>query len=55
VQSLFDAGLTVTSLKEFPYCVHNCWKFLEEREPGRFVVKHHPGRLPLLFSLSARK
>ena len=55
VQSLLDAGLTLTSLREFPYCVHNCWKFLEESEPGRFVVKHHPGKLPLLFSISARK
>jgi hypothetical protein len=55
VQSLLDAGLTLTSLREFPYCVHNCWKFLEESEPGRFVVKHHPGKLPLLFSLGARK
>ena len=55
VQSLLDAGLTLTSLREFPYCVHNCWKFLVEAEPGRFVAKHHPGKLPLLFSLSARK
>jgi len=55
VQSLLDAGLTLMSLREFPYCVHKCWKFLEESEPGRFVVKHHPGKLPLLFSLSARK
>jgi SAM-dependent methyltransferase len=55
VQSLLEAGLTVTSLHEFPYVVHNCWKFLVESEPGRYVVKHHPGRLPLLFSISARK
>ena len=55
VQALLDAGLTLTSLREFPYCVHNCWKFLVESEPGRYVVKHHPGKLPLLFSISARK
>ena len=55
VQSLLESGLTVTSLREFPYCVHKCWNFLTEAEPGRYVVKHHPGRLPLLFSISARK
>src|ERR1051325_3940593 len=55
VQSLLDAGLTVTSLHEFPYVVHKCWKFLVESEPGRYVVGHHPGKLPLLFSISARK
>jgi SAM-dependent methyltransferase len=55
VQALLDAGLTVTSLHEFPYVVHKCWKFLVESEPGRYVVEHHPGKLPLLFSISARK
>ena len=55
VQSLLDAGLTVTSLHEFPYVVHNCWKFLVENEPGRYVIGHYPGKIPLLFSLSARK
>ena len=55
VQPLLDAGLTLESLREFPYVVHNCWKFLVECEPGRYVLRHHPGKLPLLFSLSARK
>ncbi len=55
VQALLDAGLTLSGLKEFPYCVHPCWNFLVESEPGRYVVKHHPGKLPLLFSISARK
>lgn len=55
VQALLDAGLTLASLREFPYVVHNCWKFLAESEPGRYVVGHYPGQLPLLFSLTARK
>jgi 2-polyprenyl-3-methyl-5-hydroxy-6-metoxy-1,4-benzoquinol methylase len=55
VQSLLDAGLTLEALHEFPYCVHNCWNFLVESEPGRYVAKHHPGKLPLLFSISTRK
>jgi SAM-dependent methyltransferase len=55
VQALLEAGLVLESLREFPYCVHKCWPFLVESEPGRFVVKHHPGKLPLLFSLAAHK
>lgn len=55
VQALLDAGLTLKRLREFPYCVHQCWPFLVESEPGRYVVKHHPGRLPLLFSIAAVK
>jgi SAM-dependent methyltransferase len=55
VQALLDAGLTLKSLREYPYCVHKCWNFLVESEPGRYVVKHHPGKLPLLFSIAAQK
>lgn len=55
VTALLRAGLTLRSLREFPYCVHRCWPFLVESEPGRFVVKHHPGKLPLLFSLAAQR
>jgi SAM-dependent methyltransferase len=55
VTALLEAGLSLRSLKEFPYCVHNCWPFLVESEPGRYVVKHHPGKLPLLFSIAAQK
>jgi ubiquinone/menaquinone biosynthesis C-methylase UbiE len=55
VTVLLRAGLALRSLREFPYCVHQCWPFLVESAPGQFVVKHHPGKLPLLFSISAQK
>jgi len=55
VTVLLQAGLTLRSLREFPYCVHNCWPFLTESAPGQFVVKHYPGMLPLLFSIAAQK
>ena len=55
VTALLKAGLTLRGLREFPYCVHECWPFLVESEPGRYVVKHFPGKLPLLFSLAAQK
>jgi SAM-dependent methyltransferase len=55
VTALLKAGLTLRSLREFPYCVHHCWPFLTESAPGQFVVKHHPGKLPLLFSIAAQK
>lgn len=55
VTVLLQAGLTLRSLREFPYCVHHCWPFLTESAPGQFVVKHYPGMLPLLFSIAAQK
>lgn len=55
VTALLKAGLVLRSLREFPYCVHKCWPFLVESEPGRYVVEHFPGKLPLLFSLAAQR
>ncbi len=55
VSALLKVGLTLKSLREFPYCLHNCWPFLEETSPGQYVVKHHPGKLPLLYSIAAQK
>jgi SAM-dependent methyltransferase len=55
VSALLKAGLALSSFREFPYCVHNCWPFLVESAPGQFVVKHHPGKLPLLYSIAAQK
>ena len=55
VTALLRAGLALKSLREFPYCVHKCWPFLVETAPGRFVPKHHPGKVPMLFSIAAQK
>ena len=54
VQSLLDAGLTLTRLKEYPYCSYRSHAFLVERE-GRWVHPDHAGGLPLMFSLEAVK
>jgi SAM-dependent methyltransferase len=54
VNCLLSAGLTLMHLREFPYCLHGCYDFLVEREPGRFVLREHPMGVPLLFSIKAR-
>jgi SAM-dependent methyltransferase len=53
-QALLDAGLVLTRLREHPWCSYRSHEFLVERE-GRWVHPHHPGGLPLMFSLRARK
>ncbi len=54
VQSLLDAGLVLERLREYPYCSYRSHAFLVERD-GRWVHATHPGGLPLLFSLRARR
>jgi SAM-dependent methyltransferase len=53
VTALTEAGLRVIFLHEFPYCLHNCYPFLSESSPGKYVVAKYPGLLPLLFSIKA--
>jgi len=55
VSALLKAGLALRTLREFPYCVHKCWPFLVESAPGQYVVKHHAGKLPLLYSIAVQK
>jgi SAM-dependent methyltransferase len=54
VQSLLDAGLVLERLREYPYCSYRSHSFLEEQD-GRWVHAGHPGGLPLMFSLWARR
>lgn len=55
VTALVEQGLRLEFIHEFPYVVHPCWDFLVEAEPGRYVLKSHPGKFPLLFSLKATR
>jgi SAM-dependent methyltransferase len=53
VTALISAGLRIEYLHEFPYSVYNVGEWLEEREPGRFVVRGQTGSVPLHFSIRA--
>ncbi len=55
IGSLVSAGLKLEFLHEFPYCLHNCYPFLIEIRPGRYVMRDHPHGLPMLFSIKARR
>lgn len=53
--SLRRAGLSITGFEEYPFCCHNCYPFLREERPGRYVMRQHPGKIPLLFSVTAQR
>ncbi len=52
LNALIGAGLRIEFLHEFPYSVHNCFPFVEEREPGKWWPKVE---VPLMFSLRATR
>lgn len=52
--SLIKAGLTVKSFTEYDYSPYNCFSNMNEYEPGRFRIKAHGNKLPMVYSLSAR-
>lgn len=52
LNALIGAGLQIEFVHEFPYSVHNCFPFVEEREPGTWWPK---AEVPLMFSLRATR
>lgn len=55
VTALLTAGLQLEYLHEFPYSPYNCFPFLEERAPGRYVLRGHLHPVPHVFSIRARR
>ncbi len=55
VNALVGAGIEIRRLNEFPYSPYNCFEGLEEREPGRFHLRHRGQDVPMVYSLQGRK
>jgi len=55
VTALIAAGLRLEFLHEFPYSTYGCFPFLEEGEPGRYVLKGQSNPVPLMFSIRATR
>lgn len=55
VQAVIDAGLTVTALREHQECEWQAFPHLVEGADGKFRLSEGPERLPLMFTLEARR
>lgn len=55
VSAVAGAGLRIEFLHEFAESPYDCYPFTREIAPGRAVVPGYEDKLPLLFSLRARK
>lgn len=53
--SLIGAGLEIKELHEFDYSPYDCFQHTIEFEPGKFRIKHLENKIPMVFSLKARK
>ena len=55
INSLIQAGLTIESLNEFPFCVYDHYPFLEKCSDGWYRFKDGKETIPMTFSVKARK
>lgn len=55
MNALIQSGIEITRVSEFPFSPYNCFDEMEEREPGRFYVRHQSHDAPLVYSLMGRK
>ena len=54
VTSLFEAGLQIESLREFPFLSWQMFPFMEKGTDGYWRLPGHIAEIPLMFSLRAR-
>ena len=55
INSLITNGLKIEFFNEFPYQVYNCFPNLIEDEKGKWVSKKYGDKIPLMYSIKARK
>jgi len=55
LDALIDAGLGVEFLHEFPFCAWEMFPFMTQGDDGCYRLREKPDRIPLMFSIRARK
>ena len=53
--ALHRAGLSLEFFREHQFSPYDCFPFLEEDAPGRYVMRGTSGGMPLVFSVRARR
>jgi len=53
--ALLHQGLEITHFEEYDYSPYNCFAQLEPTGERHYRLKHLPGKLPLVYSVVARK
>ena len=53
--SLLQNGLEINSMQEFDYSPYNCFNGTVEFEPQKFRIKHLDNKIPMVYSIVAKK
>lgn len=55
INSLLKNGLEIHSLDEFDYSPYNCFNKTIEFEPNKYRIQHLDNKIPMVYSINARK
>ncbi len=55
INSLIGSGLKIEFLNEFSYQIYNCFPNLVEDEEGKWVSEKYGNKIPLMYSIKAKK
>jgi SAM-dependent methyltransferase len=55
INALIGAGIDILKFNEYPFSPYNCFKGLEERQPGRFYLAHRSQDVPLVYTIMGAK
>ena len=55
ISSLLDNKLQLNTFQEYNYSPYNCFNNTEEIESKKFRIKHLDAKIPMVYSLSAKK
>ncbi len=55
INALLGVGIQIERVSEFPFSPYNCFEGMEEREPGRFYLRHRDHDVPIVYSITGRK
>lgn len=55
ITSLIQNGLEINSFEEYDYSPYNCFNKTIEFEPGKFRIEHLSNKIPMVYSVVARK
>jgi len=55
ITSLIQNGLEINSFEEYDYSPYNCFNKTIEFEPGKFRIEHLGDKIPMVYSIMARK
>ncbi len=55
VSSLLNNGMTITNFQEYDYSPYNVFNNMIEFEPKKFRIKHLDNKIPMVYSIVAKK